>query len=107
MREKEATGLGLSVAVVMALTVCRSAPASSPPAPPAPGPSPVPLASPVARLSNTLRWKTNDVSNYAYDIYRADSEAGPFVKVNARPVPGTLKPGKVQNFEYEDATIEA
>ena len=58
------------------------------------------------RPHNILRWKTNDVSNFGYDIYRADSEAGPFVKVNPQPVPGTLKPGKVQNFEYEDTTID-
>jgi hypothetical protein len=58
------------------------------------------------RPHNTLRWKTNDVSNFGYDIYRAESEAGPFVKVNAQPVPGTLKPGKVQTFEYEDDTID-
>ena len=93
------------MSAVMALTACRAARPSLPPAPPAPGSSPLPVASPAARLSNTLRWKTNDVSNYGYDIYRADSETGPFVKVNAEPVPGTLKPGKVQTFEYEDATI--
>jgi hypothetical protein len=46
------------------------------------------------------------VSNFGYDIYRADREAGPFVKVNAEPVPGTLRPGKVQTFEYEDFTID-
>ena len=84
--------------------------------PTAPVPSP-PVASPVPggeartgapteRLHNTLTWKTNDVSNYGYDIYRADSESGPFVKVNAEPVPGTLQPGKVQTFEYQDAAID-
>ena len=55
---------------------------------------------------NTLTWKTNDVSNFGYDIYRADSEAGRFVKINAQPVPGTLKPGKVQTFQYEDRAID-
>lgn len=110
MREKPAgRTLGVSVAAAIALSACRSAGSTAPPeAPsPAPVPSPVATASPAARLFNTLRWKTNDVSNYGYDVYRADSESGPFVKITAQPVPGTLKPGKVQTFEYEDPTIQA
>jgi len=112
-REKGPLGrtLGMSLAAFVALSACRSArpsPAVAVPAPatPAPSSTPAAAASPVARLFNTLRWKTNDVSHYGYDVYRADSETGPFVKINAQPVPGTLKPGKVQTFEYEDATIE-
>jgi hypothetical protein len=86
---------------------CRSAPPSHPAAPPS-GPAKTlpPQPAPSARPANTLRWKTNDVSNFGYDIYRAESEAGPFVKINAQVVPGTLKPGKVQNFEYVDDTID-
>ena len=120
-RENDGRALGLGVPLAVALTgmvACR------PPRPlsPAPGtsaaatPSPTPpgaLAPPVAspqpeagRPHNTLRWKTNDVSNFGYDIYRAEREDGPFVKVNAQPVPGTLKPGKVQTFEYQDTAID-
>jgi hypothetical protein len=46
------------------------------------------------------------VSNFGYDVFRAESEAGPFVKVNDRPVPGHLQPGSVQTFEYEDRAID-
>ena len=107
MREKgRGRTLGVSVAAVVALSTCRSARPSPVPEVPSPAPSPLSIASPAPRLFNTLRWKTNDVSNYGYDIYRADSETGPFVKINAEPVPGTLRPGKVQVFEYEDATIQ-
>jgi hypothetical protein len=116
MRRKGRTGRALAVPLAAALTglgACRSA-RPSPPAPAAPSPaasSPAPAtvpspAPPVARPHNTLRWKTNDVSNLGYDIYRGDSEDGPFAKINALPVPGTLKPGKVQTFEYEDFTID-
>src|SRR5688500_207793 len=119
-------GLGMPLAAALAgMTACRSAqvappvaapaaasPAAPPAALPAPEPAP-PLASPGPgteargeRPHNTLRWKTNDLSNYGYDVYRAESEAGPFVRVTARPVPGTLKPGKVQTFEYHDEAID-
>jgi hypothetical protein len=94
-----------AAAVLAGLLACRSA---APPAPPGPAPSAPPVAvEPTAAAPlNILRWKTNDVSNFGYDIYRAESEVGPFVKVNDRPVPGTLKPGKVQTFEYEDRAID-
>jgi hypothetical protein len=115
MREKDRSR-GLAVPLAAALTglvACRSA-RPSPPAPALPSsaaPSPAPVATPSSlptaeRPHNTLRWKTNDVSNFGYDIYRADSENGPFVKITAEPVPGTLKPGKVQTFEYEDDAID-
>jgi hypothetical protein len=100
---------GPLAASLSSLLACRSAGAPAArtvlsPAPPA-AVQPAPSA-PAEAPSNTLRWKTNDVSNFGYDIYRAESEAGPFVKINARPVPGTLKPGKVQTFEYEDRAID-
>jgi hypothetical protein len=110
-REKDgrALGLGVPLAVVLAgMAACRSGRLSPPPpgTPLATSPAPAPVSTRPQRLHNTLRWKTNDVSNFGYDIYRAEGEDGPFVKVNAQPVPGTLKPGKVQTFEYEDAAIE-
>jgi len=100
-------------AVLTGLASCRSARTSPPPAPApvaAPAPAPGGLAASASRDAekphNTLRWKTNDVSNFGYDIYRADTEDGPFVKITSVPVPGTLKPGKVQTFEYEDDAID-
>ena len=116
MREKNRSARVLAMPLAAALTglaACRSA-RPSPPAPAVPSsaaPSAAPVATPsplppAERPHNTLRWKTNDVSNFGYDIYRADTENGPFVKINALPVAGTLKPGKVQNFEYEDDAID-
>ena len=104
-RSAWSVGRGPASAAVAGLLACRSAGAPAPAA----GPSPVPAASVQASAEaphNTLTWKTDDVSNFGYDIYRAESEAGPFVKVNAAPVPGTLKPGKVQTFQYEDRAID-
>ena len=120
-REKHGRTLGLGVPLAVALTgmaACRpprpssTAPGTSAAATPSPTPPGTPAPSAASpqpgaeRPHNTLRWKTNDVSNFGYDVYRAESEGGPFVKVNAQPVPGTLKPGKVQTFEYEDDAVD-
>jgi hypothetical protein len=108
---KRTVGAGLAAALA-GLVACRSAATPVPAAAPSPtAPSPTSpatakLAAPAEAPHNTLTWKTNDVSNFGYDIYRAESEAGPFVKINDRPVPGTLKPGKVQTFQYEDRAID-
>jgi hypothetical protein len=97
---------GPAVVSLVGLLACRSAGSAAPP--------PVPPSRPAASLEpaaaqaphNTLRWKTNDVSNFGYDIFRAESEEGPFVKINNRPVSGALQPGSVQTFEYEDRAID-
>jgi hypothetical protein len=106
-REKTRTAWtrGPVVASLAGLLACRSTGAPAP----APLPSPPAAARPSATAEaphNIVRWKTNDVSNFGYDIFRAESEAGPFVKVNDRPVPGYLQPGSVQTFEYEDRAID-
>jgi hypothetical protein len=97
---------GLTAAALTALLGCRSADAPAAPAPPSPASSAAVLPASADAPHNTLTWKTNDVSNFGYDIYRAESEAGPFAKINAVPVPGALKPGKVQTFQYDDSTID-
>ena len=97
---------GAAGSALAGLLACRSPDAPAPPA--APSPRPAAAAQPPSAEAphNTLTWKTNDVSNIGYDIYRAESEAGPFVKINAVPVPGALKPGRVQTFQYEDRAID-
>jgi hypothetical protein len=107
--KRDASGLraGLAAAALAGLLACRSAAApSARPAVPPPAPAATAPPSSADALHNTLTWKTDDVSNLGYDVYRSESEAGPFVKVNERPVPGTLKPGKVQTFQYEDRAID-
>ena len=54
---------------------------------------------------NTLRWQTTDIDSRGYDVYRAESESGPFVKLTARPIDGRVKGGKPE-FVYVDDTIE-
>jgi len=78
---------------------CRSADARRQPAA-APTPSPPPY-------TNTVRWRTNELSNAGYDVYRAEAESGPFVKINAERIPGAGKrTALTQEFEYVDADID-
>jgi hypothetical protein len=109
MRDKAAAkrtvGAGLAAALA-GLVACRSAGTPVPAGAPSPGPPATVESASAGAPHNTLTWKTDDVSNFGYDIYRAESEAGPFVKISPRPVPGTLKPGKVQTFQYEDRAID-
>jgi hypothetical protein len=95
----------VTAAALAGLLGCRSPDARVPPAAPAPAAAVQPPSS-VDAPHNTLTWKTNDVSNFGYDIYRAESDTGPFARINAAPVPGTLKPGRVQTFQYEDRSVD-
>jgi hypothetical protein len=59
--------------------------------------------------SNTLRWTTKGgTTNFAYDVFRAESEAGPFTKVNREFISGHLmyRGQQVQRFSYTDTDID-
>lgn len=59
-------------------------------------------------LKNTIRWATaSEVSNFGFDVYRSESEEGPFEKINAEPIPGAGTIDTPQHYEYVDDTIEA
>ncbi len=63
-----------------------------------------PAAAPAEKLKNTLRWQTNDVDSRGFDVYRAEKEDGPFVKLTAIPIDGRVRGGK-GFFAFEDDTI--
>lgn len=64
-----------------------------------------PAAAPAEKLKNTLRWQTNDVDSRGFDVYRAEKEDGPFVKLTARPIDGRVR-GSKREFAFVDDTIE-
>ncbi|MET0551545.1 MAG: hypothetical protein ABW221_00810 [Vicinamibacteria bacterium] len=91
--------LSLSLAALPAL----SAAAAQEPPPAVASPTPDP------GRSNTLRWTTKGgATNFAYEVFRADSEAGPFTKVNREFISGHLmyRGQQVQRFSYTDTDID-
>jgi hypothetical protein len=59
--------------------------------------------------SNTLRWTTKGgATNFAYEVFRAEKEEGPFVKVNGEFISGHLmyRGQQVQRFTWTDTAID-
>ena len=96
-----AAALALAVPALAAAQTAPLAPASPSAAPsPAGSPSPAPLA-------NTLKWSTaSEVENFGYDVYRADKEDGPFVRINAKPIPGAGTLDEPSFYQYVDTDID-
>lgn len=60
-----------------------------------------------AALSNRIKWATaSEVENFGFDVYRGDSEEGPFEKINAATIPGAGSTDTPSRYEYIDADIE-
>ena len=93
----------VGLAFVLALAVASVAAAQmAPPAAPSPAGSPSP-----GPLSNTLKWSTaSEVENFGYDVYRAEKEDGPFVRINAKPIAGAGTLDEPRFYEYVDTDID-
>lgn len=60
-----------------------------------------------AVLENVIRWSTaSEVENFGFDVYRADAEEGPFVRLTDEPIPGAGTTDEPQSYSYADRTIE-
>ncbi len=58
-------------------------------------------------LKNTLKWTTaSEVDNFGFDIYRSDSEDGPFERMTEDPLPGAGTTDEPQHYLWEDHDIE-
>ncbi len=56
---------------------------------------------------NTLKWTTaSEVENFGFDIFRSDSEEGPFEKRTDDPLPGAGTTDEPQSYLWEDFDIE-
>lgn len=59
------------------------------------------------RYQNTLKWSTaSEVDNFGYDVYRGDSDEGPFGKLTKEPIPGAGTTDEPSHYEYVDDTID-
>lgn len=59
------------------------------------------------RLANTPRWTTaSEVDNFGYDVFRGDTEEGPFAKLNAEPLLGAGTTDETKKYEYRDDSID-
>jgi fibronectin type 3 domain-containing protein len=74
-----------------------AAQASAQPAPPA---TAVPY-------SNTIRWSTaSEDDNFGFDVYRAESEDGPFVRLTETPIEGGGNTDEPRFYSFVDDTID-
>lgn len=104
----------LFVAVVLAGAVaCTTAappPAAAPElAPPAPVEAPATPAAPESEPPpvNTLRWTTaSEVDNFGFEIYRGESEEGPFEKVTDQTIPGAGTTDEPQSYVWVDDDMD-
>jgi len=56
--------------------------------------------------SRTIKWSTaSEQDNFGFDIYRGESEEGPYVRLNANPIPGAGNSDEPHLYRYVDATI--
>jgi hypothetical protein len=102
-----------SVALALpCLAAAQAAPSPSPqaaaPSPPPQAASPAPAASPSpGPLANTLKWSTaSEVENFGYDVYRADTADGPWVRINAKPIAGAGTLDEPSYYQYADTDID-
>jgi len=102
-----AVALTLAVPALAAAQAAPPSPAASPAAPPQAA-SPAPAGSPSpAPLANTLKWSTaSEVENFGYDVYRADAEDGPWVRINTKPIAGAGTLDEPSYYQYVDTNID-
>ncbi|MEM8962188.1 MAG: hypothetical protein AAGD38_11965 [Acidobacteriota bacterium] len=56
---------------------------------------------------NTLRWTTaSEVDNFGYDVYRGESEEGPFERITESPIPGAGTTDEPTDYVWVDDTID-
>ena len=57
--------------------------------------------------SNALRWSTaTETDNFGYDVYRGESEDGPFKRLNPDPIPGAGTTDEPSSYEFIDDDID-
>ncbi|MGA9334828.1 MAG: hypothetical protein WBV39_11175 [Rudaea sp.] len=59
------------------------------------------------RVFNTAHWTTaSEEENFGYDVYRGDSEKGPFVKLTKQPLLGNGTTEQTHSYKFVDDSID-
>jgi hypothetical protein len=75
--------------------------------PPASAPAPAPAAVPAPPFRNTIRWTTaSEVDSFGFDVFRGESESGPFERLNAKPIAGAGTSDESHSYAFVDDTID-
>jgi hypothetical protein len=91
--------------VLFLATVAASVRAQQPSAP-SDAKAAVPASRPVAPPRIALKWSTaSEVDNHGFFIMRAQSEEGPFVARNERPIPGAGMSDVKKEYVFEDTEV--
>lgn len=62
---------------------------------------------PAPPYRNTVRWTTaSEVDSFGFDVFRSESEAGPFVRLNPRPIAGAGTSDESHAYVFVDETID-
>jgi hypothetical protein len=62
---------------------------------------------PAGTRPNVIRWSTaSEHDSFGYDIYRGNSEDGPFSVINRELIPGAGTTDMPNRYEYIDDTVE-
>ncbi|MEO7795719.1 MAG: hypothetical protein ABIV06_13195 [Thermoanaerobaculia bacterium] len=70
-------------------------------------PSEAPPKAPEAPYRNTVRWATaSEVDSFGFDVFRAESEEGPFERLNSRTISGAGTSDESHTYSYVDETID-
>jgi len=106
--ETRNTGLcrALGLCACFLMLACTSAPVPEPVVPPA-EPSEPEAPEAAEEYSNTLKWSTaSEVDNFGFDVYRGDSEEGPFERLTESPLTGAGTTDLTSKYVFEDSSID-
>ena len=102
-------GLPVVVTIFFYLAVvgaCRSSSPAQVPPPEAPSGEPA-VEKPPEDFNNTIKWSTaSELDNFGYDVYRSESEDGPFERLNTEVIEGAGTTDEVTRYQFVDDTID-